>query len=271
MKFSLLISEYIGGNSEYLNRALKSIWDDQILKPDQIVFVKDGSLTNDLNFVIDKWKLKLGNVLSVIELQNNVGLGEALNIGLSNCKYDLIARMDSDDISLPERFRNQIDFFYNNPDIDILGSYISEFDNHEGVETSVRFVPITHQEIIKFARIRNPFNHPSVMYKKNSVLRAGGPKNFTGFDDYYLWARMIIDGSKCANIPKILLKMRAGYGQLERRSGFKYAMSEIKLQKKFLNIGFINYFEFIQNVTIRFIARIVPKSLVKAIYKKLRG
>jgi glycosyltransferase involved in cell wall biosynthesis len=270
MKFSVLMSIYHKENPEYFDRAMQSIWDEQTVKPDEIVLVQDGPLTDELYKSIDKWKNKLADVLKTIPLEKNVGLGDALNIGIQNCTHELIARMDTDDISLPNRFEKQLKIFEDS-DIDVCSAWISEFDKDENKILSFRKLPKTHNEIVKFAKKRCPINHPAVMYKKSAVEKAGSYGKFRFAQDYHLWARMIVNGAKFYNIQEPLVNMRAGYGQLERRSGLAYAKNELNLLKEFKKIGFLNNYAFARNVAIRFTARILPKSLIKIIYKKLRN
>lgn len=269
LDFSILISIYHKEKPEYFHRAMESVWDEQKIKPNEIILVEDGSLTDELYALIEQWKKILSEKLTVIDLKKNVGLGEALNIGLEHCQYELVARMDTDDIAAPDRFEKQLEIFKNS-DIDICGSWISEFERNETNILSLRKVPESHQEIISFAKKRNPLNHPSVMFKKSKVLDAGGYQTMLWFEDYYLWVRMILKGVTFYNIQESLVNMRAGYSQLERRSGFRYAMSELAFQQELWKIEFINTIEFLRNISIRFIARIVPKSMVKLIYKRLR-
>ncbi len=269
MKFSVLMSIYHKEKAEYFDRAMQSIWDEQTVKPNEIVLVQDGKLTNELYSAIDKWQEKLGDIFKTIPLENNVGLGDALNIGLKACSYELVARMDTDDICSHDRFEKQLKVFENS-DIDICSSWVSEFDTDENQIISYRKLPENHNEIVAFAKKRCPINHPAVMYKKEAVLNAGGYKKMMWFEDYYLWARMVLNGAIFYNIQEPLVKMRAGYGQLERRSGLKYAIEEFKFLKELYNIKFLTVSEFIKNMMIRFIARILPKSLVKSIYKILR-
>lgn len=270
MKFSVLMSIYYKEKPEYFDRAMQSIWDEQNVKPDEIVLVQDGPLTEELYEVIGEWKNRLTEIFKVMPLEKNVGLGDALNIGMKKCTYELIARMDTDDIALSDRFEKQLKVFENS-DIDICSGWISEFDNDEKEILSYRKLPEIQDEIVKFARKRCPINHPAVMYKKSVIEKAGGYQRMMWFEDYYLWGRMVMAGAKFYNLQAVLVNMRAGYGQLERRSGLKYALSELNLQKEFLKINFINYFEFVRNVSVRFLARIIPKSLVKVIYKILRN
>lgn len=269
MKFSVLMSIYHKEKPEYFNRAMISIWDEQTIKPDEIVLVQDGPLTDELYKSIDAWKTKLSDVFKTIALDENVGLGDALNIGIKECSHELIARMDTDDISLPNRFEKQLKVFENS-DIDICSSWVSEFDKDEKQILSYRKLPKKHDEIVSFAKKRCPINHPAVMYKKSIVEKAGSYGKFRFAQDYHLWARMIVNAAKFHNIQEPLVHMRAGYGQLERRSGFTYAKNELNLLKEFKKIGFLNNYEFVRNVVIRFVARILPKSFIKAIYKRLR-
>ena len=267
MKFSVLISAYHTEIPANLERALKSIWDDQILKPDEIVLVKDGQLTKDLDFLIEVWSKRLHDIIKVIELEKNVGLGNALGIGIKECKHDVIARMDTDDISLPHRFLTQISYLQKNKNIQLLGAHISEFEFSETNILRSRQVPLTHENILRKSKFSNPFNHPVVVYRKTAVLNAGGPMNFTDFDDYFLWIRMLMNGYKTANIDDVLLLMRTGNGLIKRRSGLKYANQEWKFQNKLLKIGFINYFVFGLNLIRRIPIRLFPSRIIKIVYK----
>jgi glycosyltransferase involved in cell wall biosynthesis len=267
VKFSVLMSIYYKEKAEYFNRCMQSIWDEQMVKPSEIVLVQDGKLTDDLYKVINSWKSKLGDVLKIIELEQNVGLGDALNIGIKHCSYELIARMDTDDIALPKRFYTQIEIL-KNENIDICGSWVNEFKEDENNIVSYRKVPQYHDDIVKFAKLRSPMNHPTVMYRKEAVIKAGNYQKMMWFEDYYLWVRMILNGSKFYNIQQPLVKMRVN-NQLERRKGKDYILNEIKLQKDFLNLGFINKKEFIRNILLRNFPRILPNYILKNIYKKL--
>jgi len=270
MKFSVLISIYHKEKAEYFNRAMQSIWNEQIVKPDEIILVQDGKLTDELYNVIEEWKNKLSGRFKTIPLEQNIGLGDALNLGLQHCINELVARMDTDDIAKSNRFEKQLKVFENN-DIDICSSWVSEFDNDEKKIVSYRKIPEHHNDIVAYAKMRNGINHPAVMYKKSIVEKAGGYKKMMWFEDYYLWARMMLNGAKFYNIQEPLVKMRAGYGQLERRGGLKYAIEEFKFMLELKKIGFLNTTQFVKNVSIRFIARVLPKKLLKNIYKRLRG
>ena len=269
MNFSVLMSIYHKEKPEYFDKCMRSIWDEQSVKPDEIVLVQDGKLRDELYKAINKWQEKLGIIFKTIPLEQNVGLGDALNIGLHNCSNELVARMDTDDVAISDRFEKQLKVFEND-DLDLCSSWVSEFDDDENEIISYRKLPEYHDVIVKFAKKRNPINHPAAMYKKSAVHDAGGYKKMMWFEDYYLWARMMLNGAKFYNIQKSLVKMRAGYGQLERRSGWQYAMAEYQFQKELRKIGFLNWYEFVRNVSMRFVTRILPRRVVKWVYGVIR-
>ena len=271
MDFSVLMSIYHKENSNYFDRAMQSVCDDQTIKPTQIVLVQDGLLTEELYMMIKKWEHRLGDVLKIITLEKNLGLGDALNIGLANCHHTLVARMDTDDIAHPDRFQIQVQYMKENLGCDIVGSSVTEFDDNPDFVISSRTVPCMHNDIVLGAQKKNPFNHPSVMYRKSAVVNAGGYKKFHGFEDYYLWVRMIQNGAHCSNISTPLVSMRAGYSMLGRRGGFDYAINEIRLQYKFLDLGFITLFQCIKNLSIRIPVRLCPNKFRALIYRIIRS
>ena len=266
-RFSVLISVYWKENPLYLTESLKSIYYCQSLKPSEIVLVEDGPLSDDLYRVIQNFANDNPNLLRILKLEENVGLGKALEMGMQYCSYEIIARMDSNDICDPQRFEKQIKFLEDNPKIDIVGSWIAEFIKSPGEVVFIRKVPKTHSEIFKFAKFRNPMNHITVMFKKTAVLRAGSYKHFLLFEDYYLWLRMLMNNAKFANIPECLVFVRAGNNMLNRRRGINYLNNEIKMQKEMLNMGFISYLQFIRNLIFRGTVRLTRGRLMKYIYK----
>jgi len=266
MKFSVLMSIYAKEEPACFDRCMHSIWDEQTKKPDEIILVQDGELTEALSATISYWQNRIGNDFIVVALEKNQGLGKALNQGLKACRYELVARMDTDDIALPQRFEKQLDIFIKNKDIDICSSWVSEFNDDENKIVSYRKVPENHDEIEKFAKRRNPMNHPAVMYKKSVVEKAGGYQHMPWFEDYYLWIRMLQSGAKFYNIQTALLKMRIGNGQLERRRGYLYAKAELDFMKAVRNIGFLSPYAFVRNISIRFLSRVLPRAFIKRIY-----
>ena len=267
MPFSVLLSVYKKEQPLFLRQSLDSIF-NQTLLADEVILVEDGPLTPELYRVRDEYALTHPN-LKVVALPVNQGLGKALNEGLKHCSFDLIARMDTDDVAKPNRFEKQVQIFETHPEIDIVSTWMDEFDGDTSRVISVKRVPETHAEITKFARLRNPINHPVVMFRKEAVLEAGSYRHFPMFEDYYLWVRMIMNGSQFYNIQESLLLFRCSKQMFERRGGRKYMINEIKFQHELKNIGFISFFGFVKNVVTRMMVRILPNRFRSFVYKNV--
>lgn len=266
--FSVLMSVYIKENPKYFERSLKSILEEQTLKPKEIVIVEDGPITEELKKVIIKYKEKYPNIIKSVILEKNQGLGDALNIGLKKTSYDIVARMDTDDISLPKRFEEQYKILLEN-NYDVVGSNIYEFENNENNVIGYKKVPENSSEIIRYSKTRNPINHPSVMFKKCAVINSGSYEKMPDFEDYYLWVRMINKGYKFYNIQKPLLKFRTGNEMIKRRGSLRYFKNEKNFFKKLLEIRHINYMEYFRVLVIRFFFRIFPDNLRLFLYKNV--
>lgn len=265
--FSVLLSIYNKENKLYLIKAFESILQQKI-KPNEIVLVKDGLLTTDLDSTIAEYQNKFSN-LKVILLPKNQGLGKALNEGLKYCSYELVARMDTDDIARPDRFEKQIHFMETHPEIDVCSAWIDEFIGSPDNIVSRRILPETPEELYEFGKSRNPLNHPAVMFRKSAVIKAGGYQHFPLFEDYYLWVRMIMNGSKLYNLQEPLLYFRSSTEMYKRRGGLKYALTEIKFQILLHKIGYISFYQMLKNCCTRFIARIIPNQLRGFLYKRI--
>jgi len=271
MKFSVLMSVYYKENPQYLQESLDSLI-NQTLKPNEIVIVKDGELTAELDDLIAKYVEEHSKLFKIIEFEKNRGLGIALREGVLVCSNELIARLDSDDIALTDRFERQVRYMEQNPDVDMVGGFSLEFQNNIGNIIAIRTAPESDQDIKNYARKRNPFNHTTVMYRKTAVLKSGNYEDFLWNEDYYLWVRMIINACKFYNLQTGLSYFRANYEMFERRGGLKYAMLDIKLQREFLKLSFINYREYISNVVSRVMIRLMPNQIRRYIYVNfLRG
>jgi glycosyltransferase involved in cell wall biosynthesis len=268
MKFSLLMSVYAKDDSDNFLNALASIWDNQSLKPSQIVLVVDGPISNKLQNVINLYFEKLGDLFDVVYNDCNLGLAKSLNIGLEICKFPFVARMDSDDISLPNRFDLQFDFIGKNLDIDCLGASIVEYNFDFSQEYSKISKPLKHFEIVNYSRLRCPFNHPTVVFRKDSVIRAGGyPVVFP--EDYMLWINLILNDCKLSNIGDVVLKMRTGNDFLRRR-GFSNSIGMIKTFKYMYDKKLIGFFNFLIGSLVHFLIRISPIILKKYFYRNFR-
>lgn len=269
MQFSVLMSVYKNDKPSEVAYALDSVI-NQTLSPDQIVVVLDGPVSDELKKTVDKYAYE-NSIIDVVPLEKNVGLGKALSIGLTHCKYDYIARMDSDDFSLPDRFQKQVAYMEAHPDVDILGGQIAEYDSSMTNELAVRKVPITMDEIAAKMKSRNGMNHVTVMFKKEAVLSAGNYQHCPYFEDYYLWCRMIKAGYAFHNLDAVLVNVRTGEGMYQRRGGKAYNEAIIGFQKKILELGIINRVQYIRNIGVRLCVANMPNSLRGYLYKtKLR-
>jgi len=268
MNFSVLISVYDKENPAYLKAALESIWNEQTLRPSEIVLVKDGDLTPELDWVIDQFQATAP--VKICKLDKNGGLGTALAKGLNLCSNELVARMDSDDISFPDRFEKQIKLMKERPELDISGTNIAEFKHYENQICSNRRMPSQFSEIKRFAKMRNPLNHMTVLFKKSAVIGAGNYKPFFGYEDYYLWIRMLRNGYMIGNIPENLVSVRVGNDMFARRQGVRFFIQEFRLQKEMLQMNFLNIWEYFRNILLRAFPRLFPLWGIKLVYKFLR-
>jgi glycosyltransferase involved in cell wall biosynthesis len=266
MNFSVLLSLYTKEQPAFLQQSIQSIF-EQTLPPSEVVLVIDGSITTALQEIVDEFKKQYPNVLKIVSLEKNVGLGPALNEGLKHCSCELVARMDTDDICKPDRFEKQIKLFEQNPQIDVMSSWIEEFYDFPDETVSIRKLPETHGELKKWAKSRNPFNHPVIMYKKNKVITSGGYESLGLFEDYILWMKMLKNGAIFYNIQESLLYFRSNKNMYKRRGGLKYAIDECRLQWLFYKRGAISLLVAVKNIAIRFGVRIVPNRLRAYIYK----
>ena len=267
MRFSVLLSVYYKESYSAFCKSLDSIF-TQTTCPDEVILVEDGPLGSDLNDIISEYSAKYPT-LKIIPLPTNQGLGKALNEGLKHCSYDIVARMDTDDIAKPDRFEKQLAVFEKYSDIDVVGARIDEFEDDISDVKSVRKLPELPDDIRQFAKRRNPINHPVVMFRKSAVLAAGGYQHFPLFEDYYLWIRMLMNGAKFYNIQESLLYFRFSPEMFKRRGGWRYVISELHFLQKMRQMHFISFSEFMQNLFVRFSIRLIPNSLRAIIYTKL--
>ncbi len=264
MPFSVLLSVYYKESPNFLEQSLLSVF-NQTLKPDEVVLVEDGALTPELYSVIEKFpKLK------TVKLEKNSGLGVALNEGLKHCSYDIVARMDTDDIAKPNRFEKQIKFLEENTETTLLSGCIEEFYDNPDEVSSIRTVPLKHEKIKEFLKHRNAFNHMAVVFKKSAVIDSGSYQSVPYFEDYDLWIRIVQKGYRVANLPDIMVSARIGTDMIGRRHGFKYARHEINFLKRQLKSGFISKAEYFKLLILRVPIRLLPKFMLKFIYKFLR-
>ena len=265
--FSVLISVYKEENAIFLKEAIESVSFAQSIKPNEIILIKDGFLTPELESMILDLTMRIP-FLKVFGYKVNKGLGYALNYGLGKCSNELVFRMGSDDISLPLRFEKQLKYLENNPNLSIVGSSISEFLHKPDDILQLRQVPLTPEDIVLKKDKRNPFNHMTVLFKKSIILEVGGYIDMPGYEDYYLWMRLLQE-HKGANIYEPLVHARIGNNMIQRRQGIVFLKKEIKFQNRLLHNKLINYAKYIRNIIIRGIPRILPVFLLQFLYTKL--
>ncbi|MDY3305069.1 MAG: glycosyltransferase [Clostridia bacterium] len=271
MNFSVLMSVYGGDNAQDFKTALESVTVNQITKPLQVVIVQDGIVPPIFDEIIEEVKQRIFDIeFLILKKSKNEGLAAALNDGLALCKYDWVARMDSDDISTPDRFKKQIAFLEENTDISVLGGAIAEFKNIVGDICSERHVKLTHNEIKQMAKFRTPMNHVSVMYKRNEILEVGGyNKNFGKLEDYKLWVDLIIAGKTLANIDDVIVNVRIGNGFIIRRSNKQEIADWDMLQNYLLKENVISKLQALKNKIYIRIFIYMPAWMKKITYKTL--
>lgn len=263
MKYSFLMSVYYKERPEYLKISIDSML-NQTEKPDEIIIVKDGKLTKELDELIEKYKKEYNDIFTIVSLENNMGLGLALNEGIKVARNELIARMDSDDISKPTRCEKQVKYLKEHEMCSIVGGQIEEFiDNPQNIEGK-RVVPCSDKELKEYIKKRCPFNHVSVMFRKKDIIDVGGYEDFFWNEDYFLWIRMALKEKRFANLSDTLVAVRVGKDMYQRRGGKKYFLSEVEIQKYMLNNKMINKRIYGMNVLKRFIVQILLPN-------KLRG
>lgn len=266
--FSVLMSIYLRTNAAYLNQSIQSVWTDQILKPSEIVIVCDGPITDDVNYVLQCWQKILLSRLIVLRIGVNSGLANALNKGLDVCMYNLVARMDDDDISLPSRFLQQYTYMRLHNEISVLGTQVEERSEDLCKVLSKKFLPLSSEEILKFSRWRSPLNHPSVMFRKNVIKKMGGyPVIYP--EDYPLWGKLLFYGYKIENLSEKLLIMRQEMASSGRRV-FKFFIGELKVLIYFYRLGHISFIQLLSGLLIRFVVRLSPSFVKKNLYRALK-
>jgi len=265
-KFSVSMSVYNGDNPLIFRVAIESIF-NQTLMPDEVVLVVDGPVQEKTKVIIKEFESL--HAIKVIWLQENMGHGFARRKGLENCNHDYVAIMDSDDICVYDRFEKQILCFIKDDNLSVVGGSINEFVNDISNIVGKRLLPCEDNEIKKFLKLRCPFNQMTVMFKKEDVEKAGGYLTWYHNEDYYLWVRMSLSGAKFLNLKDVLVHARTGKDFYDRRGGWKYFISESKLQKYMYLEKIIDFYTLVTNITIRFVVQcLLPNKARRFIFKK---
>lgn len=266
--FSVLMSLYIKEKPEYVEECFQSLL-RQTVQASEWVVVEDGPLSDGLYEVLDKYEKEYPGLIKRVPRPVNQGLGMALQAGVPECSNELIARMDTDDICREDRFKKQLAEFEKDPDLDIIGSCIDEFEDTPEDIVASRNVPLTDEEIKKYQKRRDGFNHMTVMYKKSAVLGAGNYQPCPLMEDTYLWVRMMKNGVKCKNIGEPLVYARIGKDMFNRRGGWAYFKKYKAAFKMVYATGYISRFDYFSVISVQFIVALVPRKLRGWIFKKM--
>lgn len=255
-EFSIITSVYKNDKPEFVRVALDSMLVNQSVKPTEIVLVQDGPVPEGLSELLSEYEKKYSDVMNIIRLEKNGGLGNALKLGTEIAKYNIVARMDSDDICLPNRFEKQLEYLEQHLDVDIVGGQMTEFIGESSNIVGLRVVPTDNAAIYEYMKNRCALNHVTVMFRKEAVLRVGNYQDWFWNEDYYLWVRMMAGGCKFANVEDVLVNVRSGADQYARRGGRKYYESEKGIQKLLLEKGMTTRANYMKNVAMRWVLQI---------------
>ena len=265
--FSLLLPVYARDDPAQLVRAFRSAVDEQTLRPTEAVIVRDGPVPDALEALLAELVATSPVPTRVLPLPENLGLADALTKGLEVCTYDVVARMDADDVALPERFAKQLPLI--DRGFDLVGSGLYEFVDDEDVTIGVRTPPTGEEHIRRYSRFHDPFNHPTVVYRRSAVQAAGGYVPVGLMEDYWLFARMLAAGARAENIAEPLVEYRVGAGAYRRRGGLNQLKAELRLQRLMRRAGITSPAQMVRNVVIRGGYRLVPEALRKLAYRAL--
>lgn len=266
--FSVLMSIYSREKVEYLRCCLDSLA-KQTYPASEIVIVIDGPISEILENEIATWSAKLP--IKTVNIKDNVGLGSALNIGLQYCSNDLVARMDTDDICEKNRFSLQLSKFNENVNLQLLGGAIEEYDESMTIIKGTRKTPENYEDILAYAKKRNPFNHMTVMFKKTIIQEVGGYQHHLFMEDYNLWLRVLASGKVVQNLSDVLVKVRGGDGMIKRRKGTAYIKSEIQLFQLKNKLKIVRWYNGLITLVLRVFVRLLPLSILRNIYSYLRA
>jgi glycosyltransferase involved in cell wall biosynthesis len=266
---SVLISVYEGDDPAHLDAALASLWEAQTRRPDEIVLVRDGPVSEGLAAVLARWQDRLGPGFRFVPLASNGGLARALNHGLAACRHGLVARADADDLSLPDRFARQVAFMEARPDLAASSAWVEEFDETLRRPGGLRAPPAAMPELAAFAKLRSPLNHPAAIFRKAAVEAVGGYPILASAQDYGLWSLLLQRGYRLGNLPEVHVRMRAGSTFLHRR-GAGYLVGERELLRFQRQIGFLSRRQYVASLLVRFGLRHSPGLLRRGLYALAR-
>lgn len=266
--YSVLTTIYKNDNPEYLKQSIDSMLSQTVVTDDYVI-VADGPLSQELDDVIASYTSQ-HSVFHIVRLEDNGGLGIALRTGLLECHNELIARLDSDDISVPERCEIQLKEFETDPELAIVGSDMYEFDETPEAIKDIKKMPSTSEQIYNYGKRRNPFNHSSVMYKKSVILAVGNYSTMRRSQDIELWSKVIYRGYKTKNISKPLIYFRTdGVQRIRRKRKWSNVKSDLKIFKQNYKMGYASFLDYLFVYVYQIVFYLMPEKMASVLYKRL--
>lgn len=262
--FSAVMSVYAGDKAEQFAAAVDSLLNQTILA-DEIILVRDGPVSKDLQNEIDKFKTD--QTFKIIELADNAGSAHARQVGINASKTQIIALMDADDICVNNRFEVQLETM-KRTDADVVGGVIEEFDHSVGDLKRRRVMPLDHDEIVRLSMWRNPINNVTLMFKKSVFQQSGGYSDVRLSEDWDFILKVLASGFRVQNLPDTLVHVRSGNSMLARRRRMVQVIAEIKLFWRMYNNGRMSLWHLIANTFVRLVVRILPVSFTRMLYDK---
>lgn len=265
--YSVLMSVYQKEKPQNLSESLESIL-LQTVPPDELILVCDGKLTDELNVIIKAFESEYQKIFRSVRLLENVGTGMAANEGIKECQNELIAKMDSDDVCVPDRFQRQLMMFLKNPKLDMVGGYIEEFDDTTKEPIAIKKTPISHEEILKYARRRSPFNNQTLIYRKSFAQKVGGYTDIKRCEDYEFITKMLMAGAVGENMPEVLVRYRVTKDNYKRRKNWSNTKSFIKVRWGLYKARFSSFFDFLVPTTAQLLMFVMPERFTSWAYRK---
>ncbi len=261
-KYSVLMTVYKNTDLGCLQQSLDSMR-NQTIAPDQIIIVFDGPVKEDVKAYLYEQRQQEGLLFTLVELEQNVEQGLAARAGMAESRNQLIARMDDDDISCPDRIEKQLNYMKAHSEIDVLGGNIEEFIDQPQNIVGKRVVPESHSDILRYQKSRCPMNQVTTMLKKCKVEMAGGYRHWHFNEDSYLWARMTLAGCRFGNLPDTLVYVRVGKTMYQRRGGYAYYKSERDFFRFMRREGLIGWCAYQKAKIIRLIVQVLMPNRVR--------
>lgn len=265
--YSVLMSVYQKEKPQNLSESLESIL-LQTVPPDELILVCDGKLTDELNVIIKAFESEYQKIFRSVRLLENVGTGMAANEGIKECQNELIAKMDSDDVCVPDRFQRQLMMFLKNPKLDMVGGYIEEFDDTTKEPIAIKKTPISHEEILKYARRRSPFNNQTLIYRKSFAQKVGGYTDIKRCEDYEFITKMLMAGAVGENMPEVLVRYRVTKDNYKRRKNWSNTKSFIKVRWGLYKARFSSFLDFLVPTIAQLLMFVMPERFTSWAYRK---